>query len=60
MSKTSRQLLFDLYHSYLSLARARGLPFMEVPVDELEAMSDFDLASIITELKAVVRTPLPR
>lgn len=57
--KRQREVLEELYHTYVALVHNRGIPFKE-PQCPISDMDDYELTNLIAELKAVVRTPIAR
>lgn len=55
--KLERQLLVDLYHSYVQLATERELVVHELAPQQLASMSLVDLRATVHRLEALVRTP---
>lgn len=55
--KMEKQLLLDLYHSYVQLASERELVIHELPPQQLANISVVDLRATVHRLEALVRTP---
>jgi len=55
--KLSRQLLMNQYHSLLTLCHEKGISYETPPDDEINKLSDPEVASIVRQLGFLARTP---